>query len=144
MLAHRKTTDITFHVYIVTQNPLRPRWLSSRASDSGARGRGFETYLGRVVSLSKTSKVLIIPLSNSSKVLIISRKRWLRPDMTEKLLTGTFSLNTNKHNPLHNIFQEFITLQLSWYIGFMSLFGDQDQNCVLIQRFNKMIMHWPP
>ena len=24
------------------------------------------------------------------------RKRWLRPDMTEKLLTWTFSLNTNK------------------------------------------------
>ena len=30
------------------------RWLSGRASDSRARGRGFETYLRRVVSLSKT------------------------------------------------------------------------------------------
>ena len=30
------------------------RWLSGRVSDSGARGRGFETYLRRVVSLSKT------------------------------------------------------------------------------------------
>ena len=30
------------------------RWLSGRASYSGARGRGFETYLGRLVSLSKT------------------------------------------------------------------------------------------
>ena len=30
------------------------RWLSGRVSDSGARGRGFETYRRRVVSLSKT------------------------------------------------------------------------------------------
>ena len=29
------------------------RWLSGRVSDSGARGRGFETYRRRVVSLSK-------------------------------------------------------------------------------------------
>ena len=26
---------------------------------------------------------------SGSKVLVIPRKRWLRPDMTEKLLTGT-------------------------------------------------------
>ena len=26
----------------------------------------------------------------------LPRKRWLRPDMTEKLLTVTLSLNTNK------------------------------------------------
>ena len=40
------------------------RWLSGRVSDSGARGRGFETYLCRVVSLSKTlysPKVLVAP-----------------------------------------------------------------------------------
>ena len=30
------------------------RWLSGRMSDSGARGRGFETYRRRAVSLSKT------------------------------------------------------------------------------------------
>ena len=30
------------------------------------------------------------------KGLVIPRKRWLRPDMTEKLLTGTLNLNTNK------------------------------------------------
>ena len=30
------------------------RWLSGRVSDSGARGRGFETYRRHVVSLSKT------------------------------------------------------------------------------------------
>ena len=30
------------------------RWLGGTASDSRARGQGFETYLCRVVSLSKT------------------------------------------------------------------------------------------
>ena len=38
------------------------RWLSGRVSDSRARGPGFETYLRRVVSLSKTlysPKVLV-------------------------------------------------------------------------------------
>ena len=38
------------------------RWLSGRVSDSGARGRGFETCRRRVVSLSKTlysPKVLV-------------------------------------------------------------------------------------
>ena len=52
-----------------------------RVSDSGARGLGFETYLCSALSLSKTFY--------SPKVLVISRKRWLSPDMTEKLLTGT-------------------------------------------------------
>ena len=64
------------------------RWLIGRASNSEARGRGFETYLHHVVSLGKT---LYFP-----KVLVIPRKRWLRPDMTEKLLTGTLNINTNK------------------------------------------------
>ena len=44
---------------------------------------GFDTYLRRVVSLSKNT-------FTPRKVLVIPRKRWLRPDMTEKLLTGTF------------------------------------------------------
>ena len=60
------------------------RWLSGRVSDSGARGRGFETYGRRVVSLSKTLY--------SPKVLV----NYPGSDMTEKLLTGTLSLNTNK------------------------------------------------
>ena len=37
-------------------------WLSGRVSDSGARGRGFETYCRRGLSLSKTlysPKVLV-------------------------------------------------------------------------------------
>ena len=49
---------------------------------------GFETYLRRVASLSKTFYCL--------KVLVIPRKRWHHPDMTEILLIGTLNLNTNK------------------------------------------------
>ena len=45
-----------------------------------------------VVSLSKTLY--------SRKVLVIPRKQWLHPDMTEKLLTWTLSLNTNNQNKL--------------------------------------------
>ena len=40
------------------------------------------------MSLSKTLYSL--------KVLVKPRKRWLRPDMTEKLLTWTLNINTNK------------------------------------------------
>ena len=55
-------------------------------SDSGSRGRGFEPHSGRrVVSLSKA----YLP---PKKVLVIPRKRWLRPNMTEKLVTGTLSI----------------------------------------------------
>ena len=57
--------------------------LSDRALDSEARGRGFDPHSGRrLVSLSK----IHLP---PKKVLVIRRKWWLRPDMTEKLLTGT-------------------------------------------------------
>ena len=52
------------------------------------RGRRFETYLRRVVFLSKTFK--------SPKLLVMLRKRWFRPEMTEILLTWTLSLNKNK------------------------------------------------
>ena len=37
-----------------------------------------------------------------STVLVKPWKRWLRPDMTEQLLAGTLSLNTNKQNVLFN------------------------------------------
>ena len=55
---------------------------SGRASDSGERGREFDTYFRRVVSLSKDT-------FTPRKVLVIPRKGWLRPDMTERLFTGT-------------------------------------------------------
>ena len=65
------------------------RWPSGRASDSGASGRGFDTYLRRVVSLSKDT-------FTPRKVLVVPRKRWLRLDMAEKLFTGTLSHNKTK------------------------------------------------
>ena len=78
--------SVTFTRRTCTRNRRGAWWLSGRALDSG--GRGFETYLRRVEALSKTLY--------SPKVLVIHRKRWFRPDMTEKLLTGTLNLNTNK------------------------------------------------
>ena len=66
-------------------------WPSGRASDSRARGRRFDTYLCRVVSLSKDT-------FTHRKVLVIPRKRWLRPDMPEKLFPGTLSRNKTKTN----------------------------------------------
>ena len=38
------------------------RWPSGRVSESGARGRGFDAYLRRVVSLSKDT---FIPRKNT-------------------------------------------------------------------------------
>ena len=37
------------------------------------------------------------------KVLVIPRELWLHPDMTEKLLSGTLKLNTNKIRRLHRV-----------------------------------------
>ena len=62
----------------------------SRVSDSEARDRGFDTYLRRVVSLSKYT-------FTPRKVLVMPRKWWLRPDTTEKLFTGSLSINTNRY-----------------------------------------------
>ena len=59
-------------------------------SDSGSRGRGFKPHLGCcVVSLSRT----YLP---PKKVLVIPRKRWLHPNMTEELFTGTLSIKPNQ------------------------------------------------
>ena len=56
------------------------RWLSGRVSDSGARGRGFETYRRRVVSLSKTlysPKVLVNYPGSSGSVPTWQKNCWL-------------------------------------------------------------------
>ena len=37
------------------------------------------------------------PPPPKKKVLIIPRKRWLRPNMTEKLFTGTLSIKKKKN-----------------------------------------------
>ena len=59
-LVHRQIYEST--KFSDENNRRGARWLSGRVSDSGARGRGFETYRRRVVSLSKTlysPKVLV-------------------------------------------------------------------------------------
>ena len=55
-------------------------WLTPRSQDPEVGG--FEPHLGRrVVSLSK---------------IYLPRKRWLRPNMTEKMFTGTLSFKQTK------------------------------------------------
>ena len=44
----------------------------------------------------------------SQKVMVIPRKRWLRSDMTEKLLTGTLNLNKTKHTVISSFNKEVI------------------------------------
>ena len=56
------------------------RWLSGSVSDSGARGPGFETYLRRVVSLSKTlysPKVLVNYPGSDGSVPTWLKNCWL-------------------------------------------------------------------
>ena len=57
------------------------------ASESGSRGRGFEPHSGQIVLCPCARRIY------SPKVLVIPRKRWLRPNMTEKLFTGTLRIN---------------------------------------------------
>ena len=64
-------------------------FIHSFRNETGARDWGFDTYLCRVVSLSKDT-------FTSRKALVIPRKRWLHPNMTEKLFTGTLSFNITK------------------------------------------------
>ena len=48
-----------------------------------------EREVGVRSSLRSPCFILEQDTFTSQKVLVIPRKRWLRPDMTEKLLTGT-------------------------------------------------------
>ena len=71
-------------------------------SDSGSRGRGFETHSGRhVVSLSKTYLPPPPPPPPPPQVLVILRKRWFRPNMTEKLFSGTLSIKLNQTKTIY-------------------------------------------
>ena len=63
---HPSDLDVNWRPHVQVKNPSvvyrGARWLCGRVSDSGARGRGFDTYRRRVVSLSKTlysPKVLV-------------------------------------------------------------------------------------
>ena len=78
------------------------------ASDSGSRGRGFESHTGQTV-LCPLARRIYFP-----KVLVIPRKRWLCPNMTEKLFTGTLRINQSSNllniagkTKLHNILDVF-------------------------------------
>ena len=46
------------------------------------------------------------------KVLVIPKKRWLCPDMTEKLFTGTLSNNETKRNKKFNLAKTQISLSI--------------------------------
>ena len=59
-------------------------------SDSRSRCRGFEPPLGSPCC------VLEQDIFTPKKVLVIPRKRWLCPNMTEKLFTGTLSIKPNQ------------------------------------------------
>ena len=63
------------------------------ALDSGSKGRGFEPHSGRTMLCPRARRIY------SPKVLVIPRKWWLRPNMTEKLFTGTLKIkSTNQSN----------------------------------------------
>ena len=77
--------------------------------NSRAGGRGFDTYQRRVVSLSKDT-------FTPRKVLVIPRKRWLRPDITEKLFTG--SLSHSKPFPPSMIVQALMHVLITCKYGY--------------------------
>ena len=72
------------------------------ASDSGSRGRGFEPPSGQTVLCPWARHIY------SQKVLVIPRKRWLRPNMTEKLFTGTLEIN----QPTNHLSEKVLRLQI--------------------------------
>ena len=56
-------------------------------------------------------------LQFGTKIIKIPRKRWLRPDMTEKLLTGTLSLNTKKTTKKKNIQEPGLKILVKFHLG---------------------------
>ena len=77
----------------VTFAPRERGGLVVNASDSGSRGRGFGPHSGQTVLCPWARHIY------SPKVLVIPRKRWLRPNMTEKLFTGTLRINQSTNHP---------------------------------------------
>ena len=63
-------------------------------SETDSRGPGLDPDRRHRVVPSSTTHYL-------PTALVKPRKRWLRPDMTEKLLTGTLSFNTSKQIYTH-------------------------------------------
>ena len=82
-----------------------------------------------LVSLDKSFKL-------SPKVLVKPRKWWFRPDITEKWLTGTLSLNTNKtKNPLS--LQLIFVLFLIGYLPCSQVADLVEQKCRSLQEKDK-------
>ena len=86
------------------------------ASDFGSRGRGFEPHSGQTVLCPRARHIY------SPKVLVIPRKRWLRPNRTEKLFTGTLRINQPtinwvvKHNKSNISFLSFMYSYLKYKV----------------------------
>ena len=55
------------------------------------------------------------------KVLVIPRKRWLRPNMTEKLFTGTIRINQPTNQPTIVTTQDGCTLKLKYNTALLRL-----------------------
>ena len=55
-----------------------------------------EREVGVRFSLTSSSCALEQDTLTSQKVMVVPRKRWFRPDMTEKLLSGPYSKNETK------------------------------------------------
>ena len=71
---------VSYKTYRMYEQSAWARWLSGRVSDSGARGRGLETYRCRVVSLSKTlysPKVLVNYPGSGGSVPTWLKNCWL-------------------------------------------------------------------
>ena len=84
----RWPTSTTVKINTINKTDLRgARWLSGRVSDSGDRGLGFETYLRRVVFVSKTlysPKVLVNYPGSGGSVPTWLKNCWLGHKQTNK------------------------------------------------------------
>ena len=74
-----------------------------KASDSGSRGRGS--------SPTRVKPRCVLEQGTPQKVLVIPRKQWLRPNMTEKLFTGTLRDN----QPTNHVGFELVIVSVTVY-----------------------------
>ena len=77
--------------------------------------------LEREVGGSKPTSAVLSKTLYTPKVLVIPRKGWFHPDMTEKLLTGTLNLNTNKQTlreQLKRLVKATPVGSIAWRLGF--------------------------
>ena len=83
-------------------NYLLPVSMRGARWPGGSRGQGFEPPLG------SPCFVLEQDIFTPQKVLVIPRKRWLRPNMTEKLFTRTLSIKPKPVSMKMETLLEFI------------------------------------